>query len=166
MGSRSDCYDTQSPRASSPLALHLSRLTAVIARAAQRYALVVRDQTRHAVSLFGETPHNSRAARTSVPQRRDGNRARFAASLRIDGFGHEPMLLGQEVSCQAFTAASAASERLEFPLRHSAEDEATFDIILFIAVIDVSMTTSHCCASSSRMRSTRSCTFRSSCTGQ
>jgi hypothetical protein len=33
--------------------------------------------------------------------------------------------------------ASPASERLEFPLRHSAEDEATFDIILLIAVIDV-----------------------------
>jgi hypothetical protein len=37
-------------------ALRLPRLTAMIARAAQRYGLVVRDQTRHAVSLFGENP--------------------------------------------------------------------------------------------------------------
>lgn len=35
-------------------ALHLPRLTRIIAVAAQRHGLVVRDQTRHAISLFGE----------------------------------------------------------------------------------------------------------------
>ena len=37
-------------------ALHLPKLTRMIARAAQRYGLVVRDQTHHAISLFGENP--------------------------------------------------------------------------------------------------------------
>ena len=36
--------------------LNLPRLTRMIADAAQRYGLVVRDQTHHAISLFGEDP--------------------------------------------------------------------------------------------------------------
>ena len=36
--------------------LHLPKLTQMIALAAQRYGLVVRDQTHHAISLFGEVP--------------------------------------------------------------------------------------------------------------
>jgi hypothetical protein len=40
--------------------LHLPKLTRMIARAAQRYGLVVRDQTHHAISLFGEVPTSSR----------------------------------------------------------------------------------------------------------
>jgi hypothetical protein len=36
--------------------LNLPRLTRMIAEAAQRYGLVVRDQTGHAISLFGEDP--------------------------------------------------------------------------------------------------------------
>jgi hypothetical protein len=36
--------------------LQLPRLTRMIARAAQRYGLVVRDQTGHGISLFGENP--------------------------------------------------------------------------------------------------------------
>jgi hypothetical protein len=42
--------------------LHLPKLTAMIARAAQRYGLVVRDQTHHGISLFGEVPTGSGAA--------------------------------------------------------------------------------------------------------
>jgi hypothetical protein len=41
-------------------ALHLPKLTRMIARAAQRYGLVVRDQTHHAISLFGENPSQFR----------------------------------------------------------------------------------------------------------
>jgi hypothetical protein len=37
-------------------ALHLPKLTRMIALAAQRYGLVVRDLTHHAISLFGENP--------------------------------------------------------------------------------------------------------------
>ena len=37
-------------------ALHLPKLTRMIALAAQRYGFVVRDQTHHAVLLFGENP--------------------------------------------------------------------------------------------------------------
>jgi hypothetical protein len=41
--------------------LHLPKLTRIIARAAQRYGFVVRDQTHHGISLFGEVPtHASR----------------------------------------------------------------------------------------------------------
>jgi hypothetical protein len=36
--------------------LHLPKLTRMIARAAQRYGIVVRDQTHHAISLFAENP--------------------------------------------------------------------------------------------------------------
>jgi hypothetical protein len=36
--------------------LHLPKLTRMIALAAQRYGLVVRDQTHHGTSLFGEVP--------------------------------------------------------------------------------------------------------------
>jgi hypothetical protein len=36
--------------------LHLPRLTRMIALAAQRYGLVVRDETHHGTSLFGEVP--------------------------------------------------------------------------------------------------------------
>ena len=36
--------------------LHLPKLTRMIALAAQRYGLVVRDQTHHGISLFGEVP--------------------------------------------------------------------------------------------------------------
>ena len=36
--------------------LHLPKLTRMIARAAQRYGFVVRDQTHHGISLFGEVP--------------------------------------------------------------------------------------------------------------
>jgi hypothetical protein len=36
--------------------LHLPKLTQMIALAAQRYGLVVRDQTHHGTSLFGEVP--------------------------------------------------------------------------------------------------------------
>ena len=36
--------------------LHLPKLTRMIVRAAQRSALVVRDQTGHAISLFAENP--------------------------------------------------------------------------------------------------------------
>lgn len=36
--------------------LHLPKLTAMIARAAQHYGLVVRDQTHHGTSFFGEVP--------------------------------------------------------------------------------------------------------------
>jgi hypothetical protein len=36
--------------------LHLPRLTRMIARAAQRYGFVVRDQTHHGISLLGEVP--------------------------------------------------------------------------------------------------------------
>jgi len=36
--------------------LRLPKLTRMIAVAAQRYGMVVRDQTRHAISLFGEDP--------------------------------------------------------------------------------------------------------------
>jgi hypothetical protein len=40
-------------------ALHLPKLTQMIARSAQRYGLVVRDQTHHAIALFGENPSRS-----------------------------------------------------------------------------------------------------------
>jgi hypothetical protein len=40
--------------------LHLPRLTRMIVRAAQRYGLVVRDQTGHALSLFAENPSQFR----------------------------------------------------------------------------------------------------------
>jgi hypothetical protein len=43
--------------------LHLPKLTRMIARAAQRYGLVVRDQTHHAISLFGEVPTQGAASR-------------------------------------------------------------------------------------------------------
>ncbi len=46
--------------------LHLPKLTRMIARAAQRYGLVVRDQTHHGISLFGEVP--TRAARARLSQ--------------------------------------------------------------------------------------------------
>ena len=46
--------------------LNLPRLTRMIAAAAQRYGLVVRDQTHHAISLFGEDP----SQRTRNPYRR------------------------------------------------------------------------------------------------
>ena len=36
--------------------LHLPKLTRMIARAAQRYGFVVRDQTHHGISLLGEVP--------------------------------------------------------------------------------------------------------------
>ena len=36
--------------------LHLPKLTKLLALAAQRYGLVVRDQTHHAIGLFGEVP--------------------------------------------------------------------------------------------------------------
>jgi hypothetical protein len=36
--------------------LHLPRLTLMLARAAQRYGMVVRDQTGHGLSLFGQDP--------------------------------------------------------------------------------------------------------------
>ena len=36
--------------------LHLPKITRMIVQAAQRYGLVVRDQTHHAISLFGEVP--------------------------------------------------------------------------------------------------------------
>jgi hypothetical protein len=42
--------------------LHLPKITRMIARAAQRYGLVVRDQTHHAISLFGEIPTVGSAA--------------------------------------------------------------------------------------------------------
>ena len=37
-------------------ALHLPRLTLMIARAAQEYGLIVRDQTHHAIGLYAENP--------------------------------------------------------------------------------------------------------------
>jgi hypothetical protein len=37
-------------------ALHLPKFTAMLARAAQRYGLVVRDQTHNGISLFAENP--------------------------------------------------------------------------------------------------------------
>jgi len=37
-------------------ALHLPRLTLMIARAAQNYGLIVRDQTHHAIGLYAENP--------------------------------------------------------------------------------------------------------------
>jgi hypothetical protein len=40
--------------------LHLPKLTRMIARASQRYGLVVRDQTGHAISLFAENPSQFR----------------------------------------------------------------------------------------------------------
>ena len=46
--------------------LNLPRLTRMIAVAAQRYGLVVRDQTHHAISLLGEDP----SRRTGNPYRR------------------------------------------------------------------------------------------------
>jgi hypothetical protein len=46
--------------------LHLPKLTRMIALAAQRYGLVVRDQTHHGTSLFGEVP-TSRAVRAYKP---------------------------------------------------------------------------------------------------
>ena len=46
--------------------LKLPRLTRMIAVATQRYGLVVRDQTHHAISLFGEDP----SQRTGNPYRR------------------------------------------------------------------------------------------------
>ena len=41
--------------------LHLPKLTRMIALAAQRYGLVVRDQTHHGISLFGEVPRQASA---------------------------------------------------------------------------------------------------------
>jgi len=41
-------------------ALHLPRMTRMIALAAQRYGLVVRDQTHHGISLFAENPEQFR----------------------------------------------------------------------------------------------------------
>ncbi len=43
--------------------LHLPKLTRMIALAAQRYGLVVRDQTHHGISLFGEVPTQAVGAR-------------------------------------------------------------------------------------------------------
>ena len=37
-------------------ALHLPRLTLMIAQAAQRYGMIVRDQTHHAIGLYAENP--------------------------------------------------------------------------------------------------------------
>ena len=36
--------------------LHLPRLTLMIAQAAQKYGLIVRDQTHHAIGLYAENP--------------------------------------------------------------------------------------------------------------
>lgn len=47
--------------------LHLPKITRMIAHAAQRYGLVVRDQTHHAISLFGEVPTPGSAARRYEP---------------------------------------------------------------------------------------------------
>ena len=56
--------------------LHLPKLTRMIALAAQRYGLVVRDQTHHGISLFGEVPTQAAAQPVSAAT----SRARRPAS--------------------------------------------------------------------------------------
>lgn len=80
--------------------MHLPKLTQMIALAAQRYGLVVRDQTHHGTSLFGEVP-TTRAVRAYKPYFRGRTPAQLLADFPWDRLQVLTMHLCTKAPCRS-----------------------------------------------------------------
>ena len=71
----------------------------MIARAAQRYGLVVRDQTHHGISLFGEVPTQAPGPRVSAGYFRGKTPGQLLANFPWDRLQVLPMHLCTAAPC-------------------------------------------------------------------